>query len=102
MNNEELVKQFVDAIFERVSRQIGKQINNTNIEFSSMGVVDAVSTDGTTATVNLGYTTTDYIPNLSGDTVVKGSVVKIFYDKTDMRNAYIGVRFTNKEKKEVN
>lgn len=97
MNNEELMKQLVDAIFEKVNHQIEQKINNTNVEFSSMGIVTVVSESGTTAKVNLGYTTTDYIPNLSGSELVKGSVVKIFYDKTDMRNAYIGVRFTNKE-----
>lgn len=94
---DDLVKQVVDAIFERVDERIGKKINNTNIELTSQGVVKAVSSDGKSATVDVGFTTTEYLPNYSGSTLTVGSVVKIYYDKPDMRDAYIGVRLTNKE-----
>lgn len=97
MSNEELIKQFVDVVFERVGKQISKQLNNTNIEFSSLGVVKTVFSDESSAIVDLGYVVTDKIPNLSGEELVEGAVVKVFYDKNDMRNAYIGVRFKNKE-----
>lgn len=94
---DDLIKQVVDAILERIYETSRKQINNTNIELTSQGIITALSDDGNSATVDVGFTTTEYLPNYSGSTLAVGSVVKIYYDKPDMRDAYIGVRLTNKE-----
>ena len=94
---DDLLKQIVDAIFERIDERIKKKINNTNIELTSQGIVSAISDDGKNATVDVGFTTTEYLPNYSGSALAVGSVVKIYYDKPDMRDAYIGVRLSNKE-----
>ena len=95
--NDKLVKQVVDALFERVNQLIIKKINNTNVELSSIGIITEVSSDNTLAKVDVGFAITDDIPNCSGETLAEGCVVKIYYDKPDMQDAYIGVRLKYKE-----
>ena len=95
--SDEIINKFVDTLFQKVSTQINNQINTANIEFCSMGIVVSISEDNANAKVDLGFTTTDFIPNLSGDSLAVGSVVKVFYDDNTLRNAYVGLRLINKE-----
>ena len=101
-NDKELMDKFINAVYNSIKRGTQKEINDTNIEFNAVGVVtettdikdengNVLSTES--AVVDIGFVVTDSIRNLSGEKLIAGDAVKIFYDKRDMRNAYIGIKF---------
>lgn len=104
MNNidSSLIDELVDVIYQRIEEKFNKQLNAANVEFSYEGIVknpinitdsngNVIST--TSADVELAFNTLTSLPNLSGSILIDGDKVKIFYNKSNMSNAYIGVKF---------
>ena len=101
-HNKHIKPELVDIIYQRIEEKFSKQLNSANVEFSYEGIVrnpvqvkdsnDNI-TGTTSADVELAFNTLSSLPNLSGSTLYDGNKVKIFYDKSNMSNAYIGVKF---------
>lgn len=100
--DSKLLDELVDIIYQRIEEKFSKQLNSANVEFSYEGIVrnPVQTTDSsgnvtgtTSADVELAFNTLSSLPNLSGSTLYDGNKVKIFYDKSNMSNAYIGVKF---------
>lgn len=97
-----LLNELVDVIYQRIEEKFNKQLNSANVEFSYEGVArnpENIS-DGNgnitatkSADVELAFKTLSSLPNLSGDILADGDKVKIFYNKSNMSSAYIGVKF---------
>ena len=97
-----LLDELVDVIYQRIEEKFSKQLNSANVEFSYEGVVrnpvqvkdsnDNI-TSTTSADVELAFNTLTSLPNLSGSILADGNKVKIFYNKSNMSGAYIGVKF---------
>lgn len=97
-----LLNELVDVIYQRIEEKFSKQLNAANVEFSYEGVVrnpvNTTDSNGnitatTSADVELAFNTLTSLPNLSGKILSDGNKVKIFYNKSNMSNAYIGVKF---------
>ena len=97
-----LIDELVDIIYQRIEEKFSKQLNSANVEFSYEGIVrNPINTqDGngnvtatTFADVELVFNTLTSLPNLSGSILSNGDKVKIFYNKSNMSGAYIGVKF---------
>ena len=97
-----LLNELVDIIYQRIEEKFSKQLNAANVEFSYEGIVrNPVNTDDgngnvvatTSADVELVFNTLTSLPNLSGSILADGDKVKIFYNKSNMSGAYIGVKF---------
>lgn len=97
-----LLNELVDVIYQRIEEKFSKQLNQANVEFSYEGVVrnpvnvtdsnsNVVAT--TSADVELAFNTLTSLSNLSGSILADGDKVKIFYNKSNMSGAYIGVKF---------
>lgn len=100
--NSSLLDELVDIIYQRIEEKFNKQLNSANVEFSYEGIVrnPVQTTDSsgnvigtTSADVELAFNTLTSLPNLSGSILAEGNKVKIFYNKSNMSNAYIGVKF---------
>ena len=91
--DENLINELVEIIYKKIEDKFSKNINNTNVEFCSEGIVTSVDSTANTATVSLAFVTTDTLPNLSGNNLQVGDKVRIFYNKRNMSDAYIGVKF---------
>lgn len=97
-----LLNELVDIIYQRVEEKFNKKLNSSNIEFSYEGIVknpinteddDGNVTATTSADVELAINTLLSLPNLSGSILNEGDKVKVFYSKSNIGNAYIGVKF---------
>ncbi len=91
--------ELIQALNEQMKKTFSKQLNIANVEYAFKGIVLQIDTTNNTATVDIGTSTTDYLPNKTGydvgteDTNLKvGDTVKVFSDRTNMVNAYIGVK----------
>jgi len=80
------------VIGEIVRDEFAQLMRKENIEKCYNGVVKSVSIDNKTATVELSFMTTEYIPNLTGKTLSIGNHVKIFSEMFTLGDAYIGVQ----------
>jgi hypothetical protein len=93
-----VLDELVDEIFKRVEEKFVKQLNTANVEYAFKGVVTSIDApedatpDKITAIVDIGSSTTTYIPNRSGEVIAEGDTVKVFSDKNNMVGAYIGVK----------
>lgn len=87
-----ILQEFINAIARMVERKISSDLNDANIEYAFKGIVSDFNSDNNTAVVEINDSTTDYIPNLTGDTLSAGDTVKVFSDKRNMVGAYIGVK----------
>ena len=86
------IDKLVDIIYKKVMERVRSELNLTNMEFYDYGMV--VSSEDSGTIVKLPFCTTDKIPNLSGVAdLINGQRVKVFYDRTDMRGAYVGVAY---------
>lgn len=99
--NNTVLDELIDALTERMSKSFSKQLNTANVEYAFNGVILDINTTDNTAVVDIGSSTTDYIPNKTGfvvgteDTNLKiGDTVKVFSDKRNMVGAYIGVKLS--------
>lgn len=91
--------ELIQALNEQMQKTFSKQLNLANVEYAFKGIVVQIDTTNNTAIVDIGTSTTDYLPNKTGydvgteDTNLKvGDTVKVFSDRTNMVNAYIGVK----------
>lgn len=99
--NSALINELVDVLYQKIEEKFMKQLNLANVEFCNEGVVrnpvnttDSNSNTVTTsADVELAFNTLTSLPNLTGCVLADGNRVKIFYNKTNMSGAYIGVKF---------
>lgn len=88
----------IDEIFKRVEEKFAKQLNIANVEYAFKGIVketkipEGAEPNEITATVDIGSSTTTFIPNRSGEPIVQGDAVKVFSDRSNMVGAYIGVK----------
>lgn len=102
-NSRDILNNLAEAMMRMVERIFKKELNNANIEYAYKGIVTDIRTEDTTvdgkvitvttaAKVDIGDSTTDYIPNYTGRNLKIGDMVKVFSNKRDMVGAYIGVR----------
>lgn len=102
-NSRDILNNLAEAMTHMVERIFKKELNNANIEYAYKGIVTDIKTETTTvnkedivvvvaAEVDIGDSTTDYIPNYTGRNLKIGDMVKVFSNKRDMVGAYIGVR----------
>ncbi len=105
--SQESIDKLVDIIYNKIKERFEKELNDTNVEFYRDGIVTSVvnetvvnETDANnvvtktlTATVDVGFDSLENIQNKSGEILVIGSKVRVFYDRNTMKNAYIGVKF---------
>lgn len=96
-----VLDEFIDVIYKRIEQKFAKQLNIANVEYAFTGIVTTIDTNNNTAIVDIGSSTTDYIPNLTGFAVGTeatnlkiGDTVKVFSDKSNMVGAYIGVKLS--------
>lgn len=93
-----VLDELIDEIYKRIEQKFAKQLNTANVEYAFNGVVkaiipeDATTPDKITAIVDIGSSTTTYIPNRSGETIAVNDVVKVYSDRSNMVGAYIGVK----------
>lgn len=87
-----VLDELVEEIFKRVEQKFVKQLNTANVEYAFNGIITAVNADANTAIVDIGSSTTAYIPNRSGETIAVGDAVKVYSDRSNMAGAYIGVK----------
>lgn len=96
-----VLDELIDVIYKRIEQKFAKQLNSANVEYAFAGIITEINTSNNTAVVDIGSSTTDYIPNLTGfsvgteDTNLKiGDTVKVFSDRNNMVGAYIGVKLS--------
>ncbi len=88
----------IDEIFKKIEQKFAKQLNIANVEYAFKGIVTEINADKNTAVVDIGSSTTTYIPNRTGEEIgVEGGLnigdsVKVFSDRSNMVGAYIGVK----------
>lgn len=90
---EELLNQLVEVIYKRIEERIISQIYKANVELNAEGIVKEISSNNKSAIIETAFARTDHIPNLTGDTLTVNNKVKIFYNRRDMSDAYIGVKY---------
>ncbi len=91
-----VLDELIDVIYQRIEQKFAKQLNTSNVEYAYSGIVLGVD-DAGLVNVDIGLSTTGYIPNRSGETLKKGDTVKVFTDRTNMVGAYIGVLIAPKQ-----
>ena len=96
-----VLDELIDVIYKRIEQKFAKQLNSANVEYAFSGIITEINTSDNTAVVDIGSSTTDYIPNLTGfvvgteETNLKiGDTVKVFSDRSNMVGAYIGVKLS--------
>ena len=93
-----VLDELIDEIYKRIEQKFAKQLNTANVEYAFSGVVkaiiptDATEPDQITAVVDIGSSTTTYIPNRSGEMIAVNDTVKVYSDRSNMVGAYIGVK----------
>lgn len=96
-----LLDELIDEIYKRIEQKFAKQLNTANVEYAFNGIVTAINPselpegatpDTITAIVDIGSSTTSYIPNRSGEIIAVGDTVKVYSDRSNMVGAYIGVK----------
>lgn len=87
-----VLDELIDEIYKRIEQKFAKQLNTANVEYAFNGIVTAVNTEANTAIIDIGSSTTDYIPNRSGVVLAVGDAVKVYSDRSNMVGAYIGVK----------
>lgn len=92
ITDNDSLNELAELIANKVKKIILSELNNSSVEFSKTGVVVSIDDDGT-YTVDTAFSTVSGLPNLSGEDLMDDDKVKIFYDGSDMRGAYIGVKF---------
>lgn len=97
-----VLDELIDEIYKRIEQKFAKQLNTANVEYAYNGVVkaitpeDATEPDQITAIVDIGFSTTDYIPNRSREMIKVNDTVKVYSDRSNMVGAYIGVKLYEK------
>ena len=93
-----VLDELIDEIYKRIEQKFAKQLNTANVEYAFKGIVTAINApedatpDQIMATVDIGTSTTDYIPNRSGEAIAINDMVKVYADRSNMVGAYIGVK----------
>lgn len=93
-----VLDELIDEIYKRIEQKFAKQLNTANVEYAFNGIVTDVNTDANTAIVDIGSSTTTYIPNRTGVEIGVdgglnvGDAVKVYSDRSNMVGAYIGVK----------
>ena len=93
---KEIDKNLADAvalkILDIMKKTADKTINSSNVEVYHNGIVRDVYDDGT-AHVELSFGSFLTISNLSGQALTVNDRVKIYSDKQNSANAYIGLKY---------
>ena len=91
--DSELMDELVSSIITLCSKKFDSDINTSNVEFYQEGLISNINSDGT-YDVQLSFGKLTSIPNYSGtDIASKNTKVKVYYNKRDMTNCYIGTVF---------
>ena len=88
--------EFIDAIYTRIEEKFSKQLNAANVEYAFSGIVTVADNKKKIATVDIGSSTIEDIPNHTGEDLLVDDTVKVFSDKRNMVGAYIGVKLASK------
>ena len=94
-----LLNELVEIIYQRIEEKLKKQLNSSNIEFSYDGIVKNPVSDPNdntvtlSADIELSFCTVRDVPNHTEKTLYDGDKVRIFYNKSNIGNSYIGVKF---------
>ena len=80
-------------ILNVMKKTASRTINSSNVEIFYNGIVTVAPTDSNiNATVELSFGTTITVPNRSGETLAVGDAVRIYSEKQNLVNAYIGIK----------
>ena len=92
----EIDKSLADAVAKKIldamKKTADKTINTSNVEVYHNGVVTDASNDNAIV-VALSFGSTITVPNLSGQTLAAKDRVKVYSDKQNLADAYIGLKY---------
>ena len=81
-------------ILDVIKKTTSKTINSSNVEVYHNGVVSALPDENNTNyKVTLSFGTTIDVPNLSQQTIKVNDRVKVYSDKQNLADAYIGLKY---------
>lgn len=93
---KEIDKSLADAVASKIldamKRTANKTINSSNVEVYHNGIVTDAS-DKSNIVVSLSFGGTITVPNLSGKTLAVGNSVRVYSEKQNLANAYIGLKY---------
>lgn len=93
---KEIDKSLADAVVSKIldamKKTANKTINSSNVEVYHNGIVTDAS-DNSNIVVSLSFGGTVEVPNLSGKTLTKGNSVRVYSEKQNLANAYIGLKY---------
>ena len=93
---KEIDKSLADAVASKIldamKRTANKTINSSNVEVYHNGIVTDAS-DKSNIVVSLSFGGTVEAPNLSGETLTEGNSVRVYSEKQNLANAYIGLKY---------
>lgn len=90
--DKSLADSVASKILEAMKRTANKTINTSNVEVYHNGVVTDAS-DNNNIVVTLSFGGIVKVPNLSGQTLAKNSRVRVYSEKQNLANAYIGLKY---------
>lgn len=92
--DKKLAENVARKILEVMKKTANKTINTSNVELYHNGIITVAPTDETIyATVSLSFGSTIRVPNRSGETLAVGDRVKVYSDKQNLADAYIGTKY---------
>lgn len=93
---KEIDKNLADAVVTKIldamKKTANKTINTSNVEVYHNGIVTDAS-DKNNIVVSLSFGSSITVPNLSGQTLEADDRVKIYSDKQNLADAYIGLKY---------
>lgn len=99
--DDSVLDEFIDILYKRMEQKFSKQLNTANVEYSFSGVIKEIDISTNKAVVDIGHSITDYIPNNTGvalgtneNNLKVGDVVKVYSDRKNIANSYIGVKLS--------
>ena len=92
--DKNLADNVANKILNIIKKTTAKTINSSNVEMFYNGIITVAPTDDDNkATVLLSFGVTVTAPNLSGSPLSVGDKVKVYSDKQNLANAYIGLKY---------
>lgn len=90
--DKSLADSVASKILDAMKRTANKTINSSNVEVYHNGIVTDAS-DNSNIVVSLSFGGTVEVPNLSGKTLTEGNSVRVYSEKQNLANAYIGLKY---------
>ena len=92
--DKSLVDDIANKILDLMKKTASKTINTANVEVYHNGIVKSDTIEkNTSGEVDLSIGVSLTIPNLSRVSLTKGDRVKVYSDKQNLADAYIGLKY---------